>query len=49
MTASYRSVDPLRITGELKDWVGHPPERLREMNDNLARMKQDGSDAIIEG
>lgn len=48
MTASYRSVDPLRITGEVKDWEGHPPERLKEMKDNLARMKQDGSDTIIE-
>ena len=48
MTASYRSVDPLRITGEVEDWIGHPPERLQEMKDNLARMKQEGSDTIIE-
>jgi len=48
MTASYRSLDPLRITGEVEHWVGHPPERLQEMKDNLARMKQDGSDTIIE-
>ena len=48
MTASYRSADPLRITGEVEDWVGHSPERLQEMKDNLARMKQEGSDTIIE-
>jgi rifampin ADP-ribosylating transferase len=48
MTASYRSVDPLRIIGEVGDWVGHAPERLQEMKDNLARMKREGSDTIIE-
>ena len=48
MTASYRSADPLRITGEVEDWVGHSPERLQEMKDNLDRMRQEGSDTIIE-
>lgn len=48
MTASYRSLDPLRVTGEIEDWVGHPPERLREMRDNLARLKRDGTARIIE-
>ena len=48
MTASYRSTAPLRITGELKDWVGHAPEQVREMKDNLARMKREGTDTIIE-
>ena len=48
MTASYRSIAPLRITGELKEWVGHAPEQLQEMKDNLVRMKREGGDAIIE-
>jgi hypothetical protein len=48
ITASYRSRDPLRITGEVEDWVGHPPERLQEMRDNLARLNADGSAKIIE-
>jgi len=48
MTASYRSLAPLRITGELADWIGHPPERIREMKDGLARLKQAGRDTIIE-
>jgi rifampin ADP-ribosylating transferase len=47
-TASYRSADPLRITGEVEDWVGHSPERLQEMKDSLARLRQAGSDTIIE-
>jgi rifampin ADP-ribosylating transferase len=48
ITASYRSRDPLRITGEVKDWVGHSPERLQEMKDNLARRQAEGSAEIIE-
>ena len=48
MTASYRSAEPLRITGEVEDWVGHSPEKLQQMKDGLARMKQAGTDAIIE-
>jgi len=48
MTASYRSIDPLRIIGEVEDWIGHSPDRLQEMKDNLARMKEEGRDTIIE-
>jgi rifampin ADP-ribosylating transferase len=48
MTASYRSLEPLRVIGEVENWVGHPPERLQEMRDSLARMKADGHAEIIE-
>ena len=48
MTASYRSLDPLRVTGEVEHWVGHPPEQLQQMLDNLARMKAEGTGTIIE-
>jgi hypothetical protein len=48
ITASYRSLDPLRITGEVEDWVGHSPERLQEMKDNLARLNAEGRARIIE-
>ena len=48
VTASYRSIHPLRITGEVKDWVGHPPEQLQQMKDSLARMQREGSGTIIE-
>ncbi len=42
VTASYRSRDPLRVTGEVNGWVGHSPERLQEMKDGLARLKEQG-------
>ncbi|MEI9431815.1 NAD(+)--rifampin ADP-ribosyltransferase [Mesorhizobium sp. Cs1299R1N3] len=47
-TASYRSVHALRITGEVKDWVGHSPEQVQHMKESLARMSQEGSSTIIE-
>ena len=48
MTASYRSTEPLRVVGEVDDWVGHPPEQLRQMRDNLARRQAEGRATIIE-
>src|SRR4051794_25415276 len=48
MTASYRSVDPLRIVGEVEDWVGHSPEQLQTMKDGLARRREQGADRIID-
>lgn len=34
-TKSYRSRDPLRVTGEVTDWKGHSPEGLKAMKDHL--------------
>ena len=48
ITASYRSLDPLRITGEVEDWTGHPPQQLQQMRDNLARRQAEGRAEIIE-
>ena len=48
ITASYRSRDPLRVIGEVEDWAGHPPERIQEMKDNLARLEAEGRNEIIE-
>jgi rifampin ADP-ribosylating transferase len=46
MTASYRSLEPLRVLGEVEDWVGHTPEQLKAMKDGLARLKDQGEDVI---
>jgi len=45
-TKSYRSRNPLRITGEVTDWQGHSTEQLKAMKDNLERLKQLGIEAI---
>ena len=36
-TQSYRSREPLRVVGELVDWVGHSPEKLQAMRGGLQR------------
>jgi hypothetical protein len=48
ITASYRSTDPLRVTGEVEGWAGHSPEQLQQMRDGLARAKAEGRAEIIE-
>ena len=30
-TQSFRSREPLRVVGELVDWIGHPPEQVQAM------------------
>lgn len=45
-TKSYRSREPLRVTGEVTDWQGHSPDVLKAMKDNLERLKQLGIEAI---
>jgi hypothetical protein len=45
-TKSYRSRDPLRVTGEVKDWQGHSPEQLKAMKDHLEELKRLGIEAI---
>lgn len=47
-TKSYRSRAPLRITGEITEWEGHSPERLKEMKDFLARLSAEGDMRIID-
>jgi Rifampin ADP-ribosyl transferase len=45
-TKSFRSREPLRITGEITDWQGHSPEAIKAMKDGLERLKQLGVEPI---
>ena len=45
-TKSYRTRSPLKVIGEVTDWQGHSPGQLKEMRDNLERLKQLGIEAI---
>jgi len=47
-TLSYRSRDPLRVIAEVTQWQGHAPEQLQQMKDNVARLKAEGADIIID-
>ncbi|MDD4565056.1 MAG: NAD(+)--rifampin ADP-ribosyltransferase [Eubacteriales bacterium] len=43
---SYRTCEPLRVIGEVKDWEGHSPEVLANMRNSLKLMKEQGIEAI---
>jgi rifampin ADP-ribosylating transferase len=41
-TRSYRTKQPVKIVGEIVDWVGHPPEVLQAMRDRVADRHRQG-------
>jgi rifampin ADP-ribosylating transferase len=45
-TQSFRSRSPLRIAGELDDWVSHSPEKLAAMRGGLEALRRDGKSKI---
>ena len=45
-TQSFRSVDPIRVIGEVLDWVGHPPAALDAMRERVAAALRRGASAI---
>jgi len=45
-TKSFRSREPLRVTGEVTDWQGHSPEALEAMKDGLERLARLGVEPI---
>ena len=45
-TRSYRTRDPVRIVGEIVDWVGHSPEKLKAMRERLDELRRTGEDEI---
>jgi len=47
-TKSYRTAAPLRVLGEVEDWQGHAPEQLQAMREHLARLAEQGIEAVEE-
>lgn len=45
-TQSFRSREPLRVVGELVDWIGHSPEQLDAMRNALDALQQQGKAQI---
>lgn len=45
-TQSFRSREPLRVVGELVDWVGHPSEKVQAMRQSLEALRQRGAAQI---
>lgn len=46
-TRSYRSQHPLKIVGELTDWVRLTPDELQRWRDNIAKINADPNAEII--
>lgn len=45
-TMSYRSLHPFKIVGELANCIGHPEEKVKAMKEGLAKLDEQGIDAI---
>lgn len=45
-TRSFRTREPLRVVGEVVDWIGHSPEQLRAMLDGLDALRRRGAARI---
>ncbi|PWU04308.1 MAG: NAD(+)--rifampin ADP-ribosyltransferase [Bacteroidetes bacterium] len=45
-TMSYRSKDPFKVVGEIALWQGHSEELLKHMREGLAKLGEQGIDAI---
>lgn len=41
-TKSFRSPAPLRVTREVAQWTGHPPDVVKAMRDGLAKLERRG-------
>ena len=45
-TRSFRTRAPVRVVGEIDDWVGHPDGQVAAMRAHLAGLARDGVEAI---
>ena len=45
-TRSYRSIHPFRVVGEVTIWQGHSQEQINMMKEGLAKLKEQGVEAI---
>jgi rifampin ADP-ribosylating transferase len=45
-TQSFRSLEPIRVVGEMSDWVGHPAAALHAMREHIAAAMSRGTSAI---
>lgn len=45
-TLSYRSKHPFKVVGEITVWQGHAPQQVKAMKEALAKLKEQGIEAI---
>ncbi len=47
-TRSYRSKHAFKVVGEITIWQSHPAEQVKAMTEGLAKLKDEGIEAIEE-
>ncbi len=47
-TLSYRTREPVRVIGEITDWVGHSADQIKTMLDGLADLRARGLDVVYD-
>lgn len=47
-TRSCRTKDPVKVVGELLDWVGHTPDQIQAMRDGLFDLERRGAAVIYD-
>jgi rifampin ADP-ribosylating transferase len=47
-TRSYRTREPVRVVGEVTDWVGHNTEQVRAMVEGLTELRREGRAVIYD-
>ena len=47
-TRSFRSRQPVRVVGEVQDWVGHSAAALSAMREGIAAAQRKGTSAILD-
>src|SRR5699024_10938878 len=47
-TRSYRTRDTVRVVEELPQWTAHSPANVQTMRENLARLRQEGQNVILD-
>jgi rifampin ADP-ribosylating transferase len=47
-TRSYRTRQPIKVVGEVREWTGHSDEQLQTMLAHVEKMKRQGIEAINE-
>jgi rifampin ADP-ribosylating transferase len=47
-TRSYRTREPVKVVGELLDWMGHSSEQIQAMRDGLADLERKGLAVIYD-
>ena len=45
-TKSYRSTHPFKVVGEVTLWQSHAPEKVKAMKEGLAKLREQGIEAI---